>query len=67
MVNNCLFIDNVAETSAAGRNAQGGAISAESNLKVFNSIFKKNKAIKAVQDQNGGSGRFPPYKMKQNH
>ena len=56
MVNNCLFIDNVAETTAAGRNAQGGAISAESKFKVFNSIFKKNKAIQVTTSGFGGGG-----------
>ena len=46
-MNNCLFIDNVAEqTTVAGFGAFGGAIdSVVSKLKVFDSIFKKNKAI----------------------
>ena len=54
MVNNCLFLENAAVATAAGAFAFGGAISDESDLKVFNSIFKKNKAI-ATRFGGGGA------------
>ena len=54
MVNNCLFLENVAETTAAGFDAVGGAIATNSNLKVFDSIFKKNKAIAPASGFGGG-------------
>ena len=55
MVNNCLFLDNVAETTAAGRGALGGAIeSFQGKLQVIDSIFKKNRAIAAASGFGGG-------------
>ena len=56
VVNNCLFIDNVAVTTAADSGAFGGAITSEfSNLKVIGSIFKNNKALQ-VDTSSGGGG-----------
>ena len=55
VINNCLFLNNVAEYTAADSKslAAGGAIvttvnSSSSNLKVTNSIFKNNKALSTV-------------------
>ena len=58
MVNNCLFLDNAAVTTAAGLSAFGGAIrSAGGELTVVDSIFKKNKAIQAdTTSEIGGGG-----------
>lgn len=58
VVNNCLFLDNVAvttaEESASGGNAFGGAINSDgSNLKVIGSSFKKNKAL-SINNRGGG-------------
>ena len=50
MVNNCLFINNVAECTAAAvdKTARGGAIrSFAGKLTVVDSIFKNNRAIQA--------------------
>ena len=56
MVNNCLFLDNVALTTNAGLGAFGGAIATNGKLTVVDSIFKKNKAL---SDSNvGGGGAF---------
>ena len=58
MVNNCLFLENVAVTTAvSGRtpNAFGGAIaSSAGKLTVVDSIFKKNKAIATASGIGGG-------------
>ena len=57
VVNNCLFLNNVAETTAAFLNAIGGAIaSTGSNLKVIDSIFKKNKALQVDTSTGSGGG-----------
>ena len=54
MVNNCLFLDNAAVTTAAGPPAAGGAIGSDfGKLTVVDSIFKKNKAL---SDSNVGGG-----------
>ena len=58
VVNNCVFLDNTAVTTAAGKNAFGGAISSSGELTVFDSIFKNNKAIQAdttVSESGGGA------------
>ena len=54
MVNNCLFLDNVAVTTNAGSGAFGGAIDSFGKLTVVDSIFKNNRAIQA--DTTSGSG-----------
>ena len=60
MVNDCLFIDNSAVTTATAANkfAGGGAIGTNSNLKVFDSIFKNNKALQVTvgSTKRGGGG-----------
>ena len=57
MVNNCLFLENVAETTAAGVGAFGGAIGlVDVKLMVVDSIFKKNKAIQADTTSGFGGG-----------
>ena len=56
MVNNCLFLDNAAVATAAGFGALGGAIRTNSDLKVFDSIFKKNKVIEVDVDTTSGFG-----------
>ena len=57
MVNNCLFLENVAETTAAGVGAFGGAIGlVDVKLMVVDSIFKKNKAIQVTTSGFGGGG-----------
>ena len=60
MVNDCLFIDNSAVTTATAANkfAGGGAIATNSNLKVFDSIFKKNKAIAPASGFGGGGAIY---------
>ena len=53
-MNNCLFLDNAAVTTAAGPPAAGGAIGSDfGKLTVVDSIFKKNKAL---SDSNVGGG-----------
>ena len=56
VVNNCLFVDNVAKSTAAGQAGSGGAIRTNSDLKVFDSIFKKNRAIQITPTTFGGGG-----------
>jgi len=56
VVNNCLFLDNAAVTTNAASDASGGAIATNSNLKVFDSIFKKNKAIRVDTTSGFGGG-----------
>ena len=57
MVNNCLFLDNVAVITAAGLSAFGGAIrSVVGKLTVVDSIFKKNRAIQADTTTGFGGG-----------
>ena len=62
MVNNCLFLENVAVTTAvSGRtpNAFGGAIaSSAGKLTVVDSIFKKNKAIETASGSGGGGAIY---------
>ena len=60
MVNNCLFLENVAVTANARfEGFGGGAIAtARGNLNVFNSIFKKNKAIQANTAFGGGGAIY---------
>jgi len=55
VVNDCVFLDNVAETTAAGSSAVGGAIySVLGKVTVVDSIFKKNKAIATASGSGGG-------------
>ena len=54
VVNNCVFLENVAATTAAGPPANGGAIGSLGKLMVVDSIFKKNKAIAAASGFGGG-------------
>ena len=62
VINNCFFLNNTAVTTATGdEDAFGGAIDLfadkePAKLKVFNSIFKKNKALQAVIDDFVGGG-----------
>ena len=57
MVNNCVFLENVAVTTAQQQSAKGGAIaSVNSKLTVVDSIFKKNKAIQADTTCGDGGG-----------
>ena len=62
MVNNCLFLENVAVTTAvSGRtpNAFGGAIaSSAGKLTVVDSIFKKNKAIATASGSGEGGAIY---------
>ena len=59
-MNNCLFLKNRAVTTATNSGAFGGAIDSfaqaqnTANLKVFDSVFKKNEAIQV--DTVGGGG-----------
>jgi len=56
-VNNCLFLENFVETTAAGFSAFGGAIFVSTGkLKVFDLIFKKNKAIETDTTVSGTGG-----------
>ena len=61
VVNNCLFLDNVAVTTETGRTAFGGAITTSSNLNVFGSIFKKNKALQDDTSFEGGGGAIDAF------
>ena len=56
MVNNCLFLDNVAVTTNAGSGAFGGAIDSFGKLTVVDSIFKNNRAIQADTTSGFGGG-----------
>ena len=57
MVNNCVFLDNAAVTTAADFGAFGGAIySFFGKVTVVDSIFKKNRAIQADTTPGSGGG-----------